>query len=351
MNPLSCSVADATVRDEPTEQGTSDRSKGDLKEDTQNMNCPDPIASTNLTDSHQPDLEITDGLVLIKENGDDASNSAMLIEDSRVISLHQAVLLDLNSPAADHEQNVTHNGSCEVETTATVTCVPEKANSENNPVGSGEPNPISQEDPKKSADSSNGEGDSADSMHEPVKQVETPARTNPLDDPSLVCLYRCCPQCVSILQDSMRKLVTRELRLGSSHITTESIHDAVSSLSVELIAAVRKFISARNNGATQEVEVEERDESSEKEACPCKRLPGNFLASAECCSHSAEEQGGVDKANTSPSAKSWLEPVFVFRDGILVPVSTEDDCALHCKYDSLCLGSLIELVATEMKPF
>ncbi|KAL0855309.1 hypothetical protein Bca101_060462 [Brassica carinata] len=349
MNPL------ASVRNEPTEQGTSDRSKGseeDPKEDTQNMNCPDSVASTNLTDNHQPVVEITDGLVLIKENGDDTSNSAMMIEESGVVSLHQAVLLDLNSPAADHEQNETHHGSCEVETTAAVTCLQEKANSDNNHVGSGESNSISLEDPKKSADSSNGEAvhglESANSMPEPVKQVETTERTKPLDEPSLVCMYRCCPQCVSILQDSMRSLVTRELRLGSSHITTEGIHDAVSSLSVELIAAVRKFISAR---ATQEVEVEERDESSEKEACPCKRLPGNFLASAECCSHYAEEQGRLGKANASASPKSWLEPVFVFRDGILVPVSSEDDCALHCRYDSLCLGSLIELVATEMKPF
>ncbi|CAN6810720.1 unnamed protein product [Brassica oleracea] len=349
MNPLSCSVADATVRDEPTEQGTSDRSKGDLKEDTQNINCPDPRASTDLTDNHQPVVEITDGLVLIKENGDDTSNSAMLIEDSGVVSLHQTVLLDLNSPAADHEQN-------ETQTTATVACLQEKDNSENNHVGSGESNSISQEDPKKSADSSNGEAvhglESANSMPEPVKQVEITARISPLDDPSLVCFYRCCPQCVSILQDSMRKLVTRELTLGRSHITTEGIHDAVSSLSVELIAAVRKFISARNNGGTQEVEVEERDGNSEKEACPCKSSPSNnFLASAECCSHSAEEQGSLDKANASPSAKSWLEPVFVFRDGILVPVCTEDDCALHCRYDSLCLSSLVELVATEMKPF
>ncbi|CAH8358238.1 unnamed protein product [Eruca vesicaria subsp. sativa] len=352
MNPLSCSVADASVRNEATEQGTADRSKGDLKEDTQNVDCPDPIASTNLTDNHQPVVEITDGLVLIKENGDDASNSAMMIEDSAVISLHQAVLLDLNSPAADHEQNETNHGSCEVETTETVTCLQEKANSENNPVGSGEPNSISMEDPKKSSESSNGEAvhglESANSMPE---QVETPARTNPLDEPSVVCMYRCCSQCVFILKDSMRKLVTRELRHGSSHITTEGIHDAVSSLSVELIAAVKKFISARNKGATQEVEVEERDEISEKEACPCKSLPGNFLASAECCSHSTEKQVSLDKANTSPSPKSWLEPVFVFRDGILVPVSSEDDCALHCKYDSFCLGSLIEFVATEMKSF
>ncbi|CAH2053659.1 unnamed protein product [Thlaspi arvense] len=345
-------LTNPSVRNEPTEQGTSDRAKGseeDPKVNTQNMNCPDPIASSNLADNHQPVVEIanghtgtnhepflddtnpltahsTEGLTLIKENGDDTSNSAMMMDDSGVVSFGQAVLLDLNSPAADHEPSETHHGSCEVETTATATALQGKANSQNN----------------------------ANSMPESVKQVETAARITPLDDPSSVCLYRCCSQCVSILRDSMHKLVTRELGLGKSCITTEGLHDAVSSLSVELIGAVRKFISAKNNGNTQEAGVEERDECSEKETCSCKSLPGNFLASAECCSHSAEEQGSLAEANTHPSPKTWLEPssLFVFKDGILVPASTEDEGAPHCKYDSFCLGSLIELIATEMKkPF
>ncbi|ESQ48465.1 hypothetical protein EUTSA_v100198800mg, partial [Eutrema salsugineum] len=377
-NPLSYLV-NPSVRNEPTEQGISDRPKGseeDPKEDTQNMDCPDPIAA----DNHHPVVEITnghtetnhepledtgpltthsmDGLTLIKGNGDDTSNSAMIIDDLGVSSVRQAVLLDLNSPAADHEQSETHHGSCEVGTTATATALKGEANSQNNSIGSGESNSISLKDPHKSADSSNGEAwdgvhglESANSMPESIKQVDTTASTNPLDDPSFVCLYRCCSQCVSILQESMHKLVTRELRLGGSCITTEGIHDAVSSLSVELIAAVRKFISAKNNGTMQEAEVEERDECSEKEACSCKSLPGNFLASVECCGHSAEEHRSLEEANTYPSPKTWLEPLFVFKDGILVPVSSEDDRALHCKYDSFCLGSLIELIATEMKPF
>lgn len=382
-NPLSCFIVNPAVRNEPTEQGTSDRLKGleeDPKEDTQNMKCPDPIA--NLTDNHKPVVEIanghsgtnhepcledtgyltahsTDGLTLVKENGDVISNTEMMIEDSGVGSFRQAVLLDLNSPAADHEQNETHNGSCEVESTATAIASQGKANSLDNLNGSGESNSISLKDPHKSAESDNGKAwdgvhglKSANNMPEPVEQIETTARTDPLDEPSLVCLYRCCSQCVSILKDLMHKLVTRELRLGRSYITTEGIHDAVSSLSVELIATVRKFISARNNdGTMQEAKVEDYDNCPEKEACSCKSLSGNFRASVECCSHSAEEQGSLDEANKYPIPKTWLEPLFVFKDGILVPVGTEDDCAVHCKYVSLCLGSLIELIATEMKPF
>lgn len=372
---MSCSVVNPSARNEPTEQGTSDQRKGseeDPKEDTQNMNFPDPVASSILTDNHQPVVVIANGhtgtnhepflgdtgpltthsmdsLTLTKENGDVPSNSEMMVDDSGVSSFRQAVLLDLNSPAADNEQNETHHG--------TATGLQGEANSQNNPIGSGESNPLSLKDPNKSADSYNGEArdefhglESANNILEPGKQAET-ASTGPVDDLSLVCLYRCCSQCVSILQDSMHKLVTRELRLGRSYITTEGIHDAVSSLSVELIAAVRKFISAKNNGTTQEAKVEEHEECPEKEACSCKSLPGNFLASVECCSHSAQEQGSLDEANTYPTPKTWLEPVFVFRDGILVPVSAEDDRALHCKYDSFCLGSLIELIATEMKPF
>ncbi|KAL1202453.1 ATPase family AAA domain-containing protein [Cardamine amara subsp. amara] len=381
LNPLSCSVVNPSVRNESTEQGAwnepieegiSDRTKGS-EEDTQNMNCPDPIASSNLTDIHQSVVEIetnheafledtgplttlsTDGLTLVKENVDVNSNTEMMIEDSDVSSFRQAVLLDLNSPAADHEQNETHHGSCEVETTATAI-----VNSLNNPNGSGESNSISWEDPHKSADSCNGTkaldgvhgSESANNMPEPVKQVEPTARTSPLDEPSLVCLYRCCPQCISIIQDSMHKLVTRELRLGGSYITTEGIHDAVSSLSVKLIAAVRKFISAKDNGTIkQEAKVEDHDECPEKEECSCKSLSGNLLAPGECCSHSAKEQGSSGEGNTYPSPKTWLKPLFIFKDGILVPVGTEDNNAMHCKYDSFCLGSLIELIATEMKPF
>lgn len=372
------------MRNESTEKGTSDGSKGseeDPKEDAQNMNRPDPIASSNLTDSHQPVAEITNGhtgtnqepfladigpltthstdrLTLLKENCDFTSNSEMMVEDLGVSSYRHAVLLDLNSPAADNEHNETHHGSREVDTIVMATALQREANSQDNTIGSVESNSISLKEPNKSADSYNGEArdgvhglESANNIPEPVKQAET-ASTSPVDGPSLVCLYRCCSQCVSILQDSMHKLVTRELRLGRSSITTEGIHDAVSSLSVELIAAVRKFISSKNNGTTEEAKVEGHDECPKKEACSCKSLPGNFLASVECCSHSAEyQQRSLDKANTYPSPKTWLEPVFVFRDGILVPVSTEDDRGLHCKYDSFCLGSLVELIATEMKPF
>uniref|UniRef100_A0A1J3J3C3 Tat-binding-like protein 7 n=1 Tax=Noccaea caerulescens TaxID=107243 RepID=A0A1J3J3C3_NOCCA len=371
--PLFCSVVSSSVRNEPTEQGTSDRSKEsdeDPKEETQNM----PIASSILTDTHQPLVEITnahtgttpepfedsgpptthstDGLTLIKENGDGASNTEMMIEDSGVSSFPQAVLLDLNSAAAGDEQDETQHGSCDVETRGVATALQGKANSQNSPVGSGESNSITLKDPHKSADSYTGEAlvgvhgsESANNTPEPVK----PSSTSPIDEPSLVCLYRCCSQCVSILKDSMHKLVTRELSFGKSDITADGVHDAVSWLSVEIIAAVRKSISSKNKGATtQEANVEDQG----KEACSCKSLPENFLASVECCSHSAEEQGNLGKANTYPSPKTWLESVFVFRDGILVPVSTtEDDRVLHCKYDSFCLASLIQLIATEMKLF
>ncbi|EOA29712.1 hypothetical protein CARUB_v10012797mg [Capsella rubella] len=366
-DPLSCSVLNPSVRNEPTEQGSSDRSKGlekDPKEDTENLNCPDSIASSNLIDSHQPLLEIANGHsgtnhepLLDTGHLITHSTDEIMIEDSGVGSLRQAVL-DLNSPAADHEQSETHQGSCEVETTTTAIALQGKANSKENPHGSGESNPLSLKDPHKLADLDHSKAwdgvqclESASNMSEQVKKDETTASTNPLDDPSLVCLYRCCSQCVSILHDSMHKLVTRELRLGKSYITTESIHDAVSSLSVELIAAVRKFISAKNSGTTQEGKIDDQDGCPEKEACSCKHLSGNFLASVECCSHFAEERGSLDEANTNPSPKTWLEPLFIFKDGILVPVSTEDDSSLHCKYDRFCLGSLVELIATEMKPF
>ncbi|VVA92179.1 unnamed protein product [Arabis nemorensis] len=112
------------------------------------MNRPDPIESSNLTDNHQPVIEIanghigtnnepfledtgplttTDGLTVTKENGDVTSNSEMMVEDSGVSSFRQTILLNLNTPAADNEHNETHYKSREIDTTAMATALRREA--------------------------------------------------------------------------------------------------------------------------------------------------------------------------------------------------------------------------------
>ncbi|VVA92184.1 unnamed protein product [Arabis nemorensis] len=122
------------------------------------MNRSDPIESSNLTDNHQPVIEIanghigtnhepfledigplttTDELTVTKENGDVTSNSEMMVEDSGVNSFRQTVFLNLNSPAADSEHNETHYRSREVDITVMATTLRREANSQNNTIGSG----------------------------------------------------------------------------------------------------------------------------------------------------------------------------------------------------------------------
>ncbi|XP_010535073.1 PREDICTED: uncharacterized protein LOC104810458 [Tarenaya hassleriana] len=310
----------------------------------------------------------TDGSNLNNGNGDMVTSLGKAVAESGVSSSRQAVLLDLNCPASDHEQNGNHHGSCDMETTGIAAAPEGKANSQYDPIGTLKSNSLVQKNSHNAADSSNSKLSecceatdginclkSVNNNPEHVNQVEdlnlpSSARSGPEGDTSLVCLYRCCSRCFSLLQDLMFKLVTQELGLGRDCVTTECLHDAVASLSVELTAAVRKFMLAKNIGTREDAKVEyENGGCPERKACPCK--PSDVVTAVECCCHSAE--GSIDEANTSESPKSWFDPVFLFRDGILVPIDTEKDRTSHCRYDNFCLCSLIESLVTRnrMKHF
>lgn len=69
------------------------------------MNCLDFIVFMDFIDNYQLVVEIIDGLVLIKENGDDILNFVVLIEDLGVVFLYQVVFFDFNFFVVDYEQN------------------------------------------------------------------------------------------------------------------------------------------------------------------------------------------------------------------------------------------------------
>ncbi|KAI5405200.1 hypothetical protein KIW84_052105, partial [Lathyrus oleraceus] len=60
------------------------------------------------------------------------------------------------------------------------------------------------------------------------------------DESEVVCLCQCCPHCLRSLYHLMRKILVRVWGSNRSHWTIEDVHDAVSTLSVDLISAVRK---------------------------------------------------------------------------------------------------------------
>ncbi|KAG4960765.1 hypothetical protein GLYMA_13G273300v4 [Glycine max] len=171
----------------------------------------------------------------------------------------------------------------------------------------------------------------------------------------VICLYQCCPACLHSLHHLTKKILVEKWGLNSEQWTAEDVHDAVASLSVDLISAVRKcsmpqdFIDSSNKTSRNEKHGTSLD---------CLKLrtcnngnQGKDVVPAECFSHAASQHATAmeDMALNEESTK--LDLKFVFRDGVLVHMDPDKDVKVHCKFENLCLCSLRELIVMKKRPF
>lgn len=175
-------------------------------------------------------------------------------------------------------------------------------------------------------------------------------------DPSksgVVCFYQCCPGCLHSLYHLTHKILVHERELNRSRWTLEDVHDVVASLSVDIISAVKKIISAEGfKDLSKETLRQEKHGTSLD--CLISRMcnPRNLdrvVVPAECMSHSTghHASGSIDTAFSDLK----LDLKFVFRDGVLVQMDPDKDVSLHCKFETLCLCSFKELIVMTKHPF
>ncbi|XP_030460878.1 uncharacterized protein LOC115681173 isoform X2 [Syzygium oleosum] len=164
---------------------------------------------------------------------------------------------------------------------------------------------------------------------------------NALADSMAVCLYRCCSVCISSLHDVMRKLLIHEAGLSKNSWNVEDIHDVVASLSVDLVSAVRQEFSNVSSlfGEIQRNSVLCPDAST----CDCRRPGCRLSVPAECAFHSTDG-GASETVNKDRSSRFGQTVEFVFRNGVLISTNHDRDVTCHCKLESLCLSSLMELM-------
>jgi hypothetical protein len=152
----------------------------------------------------------------------------------------------------------------------------------------------------------------------------------------------------------IQKFLACKLALNKSNLTVEDVHDAVASLSVDLLSVIRKIdITEEISNSFKESSdrnPERYDGFSELHSCQCKSSEDSSIVPTECGCHSVFESVTV-KASHSPGSQFGLDPKFIFRDGILVLVDTTEDVSFHCKYETLCLCSLVKSVAMMKQPF
>lgn len=169
---------------------------------------------------------------------------------------------------------------------------------------------------------------------------------------SAVCFYQCCPECLDNLHSLTQKILIHEWGLNRSHWTVEDVHDIVASLSVDLLSLVKKnyFTEDFSNSFDGKLKDRKCIECPEMINCHCKSSGDGVLVPVECSCHS-RSQSVTAKANTSPNNELGLDSKFLFRDGVLVNVDPDKDVSFHCKFEALCLCSLIELMVMTKQPF
>ncbi|GAV64017.1 AAA domain-containing protein/zf-HC5HC2H domain-containing protein [Cephalotus follicularis] len=168
----------------------------------------------------------------------------------------------------------------------------------------------------------------------------------------VACMYNCCSECLNTLQSLIRKNLTNEWGLNHSHWTVEDVHNIVTSLSVDLLAAVRKLAESKSNSFDEDLRHENHGKlsvSSESSICHCTRSREGLVEPVECSGHNV---GGCVSANGTTSMKTQFGLKFAFRDGVLVPVINScKDVHCHCRFETLCLCLLIESIVMKKEPF
>ena len=120
-------------------------------------------------------------------------------------------------------------------------------------------------------------------LDEPIVDVNiSPVKTmNIAADSGIICLYRCCSECLYTLHSLMQKILIREREVNRAYRTVEDVHDVVASLSVDLLSAVRKSYAAESSSNLFDKKMRQENlgklsECHKMIACQCKNF-GNRL--------------------------------------------------------------------------
>lgn len=166
-------------------------------------------------------------------------------------------------------------------------------------------------------------------------------------DSSIVCLYRCCPQCLLNLQRTLKKMLSYEWGLKKAEFIVEDAYDFLASLAANLHSALRVWLLADDSTSFNEKRVQERyGESSECKKtnfCECRNLENRLIKLIECNCH-LKSSDQTEKCKSSQN----LSQDFIFRDGVLTNLD-EKNVSTHCKFETLCLCSLVDWIEMRKK--
>ncbi|KAI4333629.1 hypothetical protein L6164_018410 [Bauhinia variegata] len=198
--------------------------------------------------------------------------------------------------------------------------------------------------------------DSNSGMNENAIDINaSPGKDSDPAQSEVICLYQCCRECLYSLYHLTKKILVHEWDLNSSHRTVEDVYDVVESLSVDLIAALRKFYAAEDcSDLSNKTLLRHENHGTslgQLNLRSCNPTNSDRVAvPAECTSHPTSQHATTSE-DTALNEPLNLDLRFVFRDGVLVHMDPDKDVSFHCKFETLCLCPLRELMVMTKGPF
>ncbi|XP_010260348.1 PREDICTED: uncharacterized protein LOC104599487 [Nelumbo nucifera] len=173
------------------------------------------------------------------------------------------------------------------------------------------------------------------------------------------CLYECCPECIHSIHSWVQNVLIHEQESYGSCWTVEDVHNVVVSLSANLFSTVRKFYFDESVSTSEKFEKTLRHDCHEHQAvdaiklkksfCQCISSGNRVIMPMECICHS-RSRDVTAITNACTNSQFGLNLKFFFRDSVLVPVDPDKDVLFHCKFQNLCLCSLIESISMSKSP-
>ncbi|PIA35097.1 hypothetical protein AQUCO_03600038v1 [Aquilegia coerulea] len=178
----------------------------------------------------------------------------------------------------------------------------------------------------------------------------------------LTCLYHCCLNCIDSIYVLIRRILICEWKAIGSSWTVEDVHDVVCSWSTNLLSAIKKLYAVESMWKSAIISEYSRHETSIS-LCTCsgvdhRQLKGNsddatagqrVITPVECSFHSKSKDVTVN-SDACTNSEFRLGMKFCFKDNVLIPSDIEKDVSFHCKFENLCLSSLIEWILMIKQP-
>lgn len=168
------------------------------------------------------------------------------------------------------------------------------------------------------------------------------------NESGIVCIYECCSHCLVNLRQLLLKILKNQQNFRGSNLTAEDFHDLVCSLSANLLSATRKLFTPSHGCDEKLMKLNESKYFPCQGVCDseCTRLSKGLMP-INCGCHSEGDGLTRREPDFLKNPRNGCDLKLIFRDSVLLAhVDADQDASFHCKFEKLCLCSLVESIVT-----